>query len=185
MKPRYTVHHGEYLVGCEIEQKFRGVNVWLPSKDTGVDLLVSNNNNKMTVSLQVKYSKDFLAADMKYETFHEGLRACGWWTPTRQQIEKSRAEYWVFVLDRFANRGRDFIIIKPDDLLKRLDAIHGKAAKHQSYLWVTQKGMCWEARGLKRPDKLLIAEKTFKHDDRDFTAHLNNWTPVQALNDLV
>jgi hypothetical protein len=160
------------------------VNVWIPSKDTGVDLLVSNSNNKMTLSLQVKFSRDYLATHMKDAVLHKEWRAYGWWTPTRQQIEKSRADYWIFVLVGFANRSTDFIIIKPDDLLKRLDSIHGKAAKKfQSYLWVTQKAMCWETRGLKRPDQLLIAEKAFKNKDRDFTAYLNNWAPIKVLND--
>jgi hypothetical protein len=89
----------------------------------------------------------------------------------------------VFVLVGFANRTTDFIIIKPDDLLKRLDAIHEKAAKKfQSYLWVTQQGKCYETRGLNRSDQLLIAEKTFTNDARDFTAFLNNWEPIKALN---
>jgi len=36
MKPLFTIHGGEYLVGCHIEQKFKRVNVWVPSRDTGV-----------------------------------------------------------------------------------------------------------------------------------------------------
>jgi hypothetical protein len=180
VKPLFTVHAGEFLVDCEIERKFRRVNVW---KDTGIDLLVSSYDNTKTVSLQVKFSRDYLVTHMKDAAFHKELRACGWWTPTRQQIEKSRAQYWVFVLVGFANRTTDFIIIKPDDLLKRLDAIHEKAAKKfQSYLWVTQQGKCYETRGLNRSDQLLIAEKTFTNDARDFTAFLNNWEPIKALN---
>ena len=120
---------------------------------------------------------------MKDAAFHRELRACGWWTLTRQQIEKSRAQYWIFVLVGFANRSTDFIIIKPDDLLIRLDAVHGKPAKKfQSYLWVTQQGKCHETRGLNRSDQLLIAEKNYNNNPRDFTAYLNNGTPVKALN---
>ena len=51
MKPLFTVHAGEFLVDCEIERKFRDVNVWIPAKDTGVDLLVSNKHNTRTLSL--------------------------------------------------------------------------------------------------------------------------------------
>src|SRR3989442_633876 len=72
--------------------------------------------------------------------------------------------------------------IKPAELLKRLDAIHGKAKTVQSYLWVTEKRRCWETRGLRRPDQLLIAQGLFEDDDRDFTAYLNNWEPVKELN---
>jgi len=52
MKPLFTIHAGEYLVGSHIEQKFRRVNVWVPSRDTGVDLLVSDRRNRHAVSLQ-------------------------------------------------------------------------------------------------------------------------------------
>jgi hypothetical protein len=183
LKPLFTVHAGEFLVDCEIERKFRRVNVWIPAKDTGIDLLVSNNDNSKTVSLQVKFSRDYLVTHMKEAAFQRELRACGWWTPTRQQIEKSRAQYWIFVLVGFANRSTDFIIITPDDLLKRLDAIHGKTAKKfQSYLWVTQQGNCYETRGLNLADRLLIAEKKFNNEPRNFTKYLNNWTPIKALN---
>jgi hypothetical protein len=120
VKPLFMVHAGEFLVDREIEQKFRRVNVWIPAKDTGIDLLVSNNENSETVSLQVKFSRDYLVTHLKDAAFRRELRAYGWWTLTRQQIENSRAQYWVFVLVGFANRSFDFIIIKPRDLLKRL-----------------------------------------------------------------
>jgi len=185
VKPLFTVHAGEFLVAHEIESKFPRVNVWIPAKDTGVDLLVSDKNNKTTVSLQVKFSRDYLVTHVKDAVSQKELRACGWWTPTRQQIEKSpAADYWIFVLVGFANRSTDFIIIKPDELLKRFDAIHGKGTnKLQSYLWVTQKGRCWETRGLKKSDTSSVVAGTFKHDARDFSAYLNRWEPVKALNE--
>ena len=184
MKPLFTVHAGEFLVDCEIERKFRHVNVWIPAKDTGIDLLASNSDNSKTVSLQVKFSRDYLVTNMKDATFLTKLRACGWWTPTRQQIEKSCAQYWVFVLVGFANRSTDFIIVKPGDLLKRLDLIHGSTTKKfQVYLWVTQNGKCYETRGLNLADQLLIAENKFGHETRDFTAYLNDWASIKALND--
>ena len=41
MKPIFTIHAGEYLVGTYIEKNFKKYNVWFPSKDRGIDLLVS------------------------------------------------------------------------------------------------------------------------------------------------
>jgi hypothetical protein len=120
---------------------------------------------------------------LKQEVFLSGLRAYGWWTPTREQIQKSRARYWVFVLVGFANRTTDFIIIKPGDLLERLSRIHGKSvAKFQTYLWVTQQGRCYETRNLKRADQVLIATNNYANDARDFTGYLNDWTPIGALS---
>ena len=46
----------------------------------------------------------------------------------------------------------------------------------------TQQGKCYETLGLNRSDQLLIAGKNYNNDPRDFTAYLNNWTPVKALN---
>ena len=59
MKPLFTVHAGEYLVGSYIEEHYPKWDVWVPSKDTGVDLLVTDTQNARAVSLQVKFSKDF------------------------------------------------------------------------------------------------------------------------------
>lgn len=181
MRPLFTIHAGEFVTGDYVARTFRSVNVWVPAKDTGVDLLVSDRKNKKTVSLQVKFSRDFLATHMAV-VFQKPLRACGWWSLNRQKIVTSTADYWVFALVGFARRSTDFVIIKPNELLRRLDAIHGKPRTVQSYLWVTEKSRCWETRGLKRSDQLSIAQGQFKSDERDFTAYLNNWVPIKALN---
>jgi hypothetical protein len=59
MRPMFTVHAGEFLVGQYIEGKLMK-NVWMPTKDVGVDLLVTNAANTRAVTLQVKFSRDFL-----------------------------------------------------------------------------------------------------------------------------
>jgi hypothetical protein len=116
------------------------------------------------------------------DVFQEPLRACGWWTLDRQKIAVSRADYWVFVLFGFERRSTDSVIITPAELLRRLDAIHGSRKGFQSYLWVTKNRECWEARGLTRPDQLLIAQGQFKNNERNFRAYLNNWQPIEELN---
>ncbi len=64
MKSLFTVHAGEVLVGSQIEQRFKSAELWLPAKDTGVDLLVTNGKRGLAVSLQVKFSQDFLVAHL-------------------------------------------------------------------------------------------------------------------------
>jgi hypothetical protein len=59
MRPLFTVHAGEFLVGEFIEECFPTLNVWIPSRDTGIDLLITNKQNSSTVSLQVKLSRDY------------------------------------------------------------------------------------------------------------------------------
>jgi hypothetical protein len=181
MKALFTVHAGEFLVGDYIERKFRRVGVWVPTKDTGVDLLVQNGRDKRVVSLQVKFSRDYLNTNRDL-IFQKSLRACGWYTLRRQKIVASPADYWIFVLLGFGRRSADFVIIRPPELLKRLDAIHRNAARIQSYFWVTEKDRCWETRDLRHDDHLLIAGGKFKNAERDFTDYLNNWQPIRELN---
>jgi hypothetical protein len=181
VKTLFTIHAGEFIVGDYIERKFRRINLWVPSRDTGTDLLVTDSINEKSVSLQIKFSRDFLATHMP-AIFQKPLRASGWWTLNREKIVNSKADYWVFVLMGFERRSTDFVIIKPSELLARLDEIHGKTKVIQSYLWVTEKNRCWETRGLKRQDQLEIAQAHYSNNVRDFSEYLNNWSPVHALN---
>jgi hypothetical protein len=181
MRPIFTLHAGELLVGDYIEQKFRRVTLWVPSRDTGVDLLVTNAGNKQAVALQVKFSRDFLPTHMA-PAFQKPLRACGWWSLNRDKVAKSAADYWVFVLVGFERRSMDFVIIEPSELLRRLKAIWRGGKTIQSYLWVTETNRCWESRGLKRQDQIAIAEGRYSNADRDFSAYLNNWAGIRALD---
>lgn len=181
MKPLFTIHAGEYLVGSYIEQQFPHVNVWVPSRDIGVDLLVSDRHNRRTVSLQVKFSKDFLVTHMG-PVFQKELRACGWWTIDQSKLCRSSADFWVFVLHGFARRTVDFVIIPPQELWRRLQFIHESQKRIQSYLWVTEGRLCWETRGLLLKDQLRITDGMYRHPIREFTKWLNEWGPVARLN---
>lgn len=50
-----------YLTGAYIEEKLStkeySYNVWVPGRDTGVDLLVTNADNTKMCSLQIKYTR--------------------------------------------------------------------------------------------------------------------------------
>src|ERR1035438_7594469 len=87
MKPLFTVHAGEYLVGAHIERTHPRWNVWVPSKDTGIDLLVTEAKNRKAVSLQVKFSKDFTPFDRSL-VVRNHLLASGWWTHDLRKIDR-------------------------------------------------------------------------------------------------
>ncbi len=113
MQPLFTIHAGEYLVGSHIEQHLRDpngdkVNVWVPSKDTGIDLLVTDKTNNKTSSLQVKFSKDFLLTHGRPE-YRDKLLSCGWWTLNREKIHESSADYWVFVLHTHNKKDMQYV----------------------------------------------------------------------------
>ena len=179
MKPLFTVHAGEYLVGSYIETHYPQWNIWLPSKDTGIDLLVTNVGRTAAVSIQVKFSKDFNPTN-RSNLAQPKLAAMGWWTHQESKIRNSRADFWVLVLPSFTERGTSFIIIKPKEYLRRLQRIHGRADRRvHSYLQITKSGRCWEGRGLNNSDQEKIAYDRFKNGTRDFTQFLNNWRGIE------
>lgn len=179
MKPLFTVHAGEYLVGSFIEKKYPKVNVWIPAKDTGIDLLVTDANNTRTISIQVKFSKDFTPTHHTL-LMQNKLSATGWWTHQETKINKSKADFWIFVLPSFTENRTHFIIIPPAELLRRLRAIHSKREKKiHSYLSVTKSAQCWETRGLKKKNKEMHTFDRSRQSVRDFTQFLDNWTDVE------
>ena len=177
MLPFFTIHAGEYLVGSYIESNFKQFNVWIPSKDTGIDLLLTNTDNSKTASVQVKFSKDFLTTDMS-DIFQKGLRACGWWTLNPEKIRLSKADYWIFALHKFNSKDLQFIIIEPEKIIDLFDILNRRGKTIQSYIWVTEKLKAWETRDLKKQDQILIANHAFSDPNRDLTKYLNNWNPI-------
>jgi hypothetical protein len=185
MKPIFTIHAGEYLVGSHIEQNVRDNNgkkphVWIPSKDTGVDLLVTSHDNTKATGIQVKFSKDFLVTHGRPE-YQEKLLSCGWWTLNREKIQASPADYWIFVLHTFNQKNMQYVIITPEELKRRLDILHPNVKSLQTYLWVTANKTCWETRGLKKKQtNALVAGNYCDHnkDTRNFTQFLNNWDEI-------
>jgi len=174
MRPIFTIHAGEYLVGDHIERNHKYARVWVPSKDTGVDLLVTDENHKRPIAFQVKYSKDFRLTHVAPELRGE-LKGCGWWRLNGDKIRSSAADHWIFVLHSFVKGKTDFIVIEPEKLAVRLERLHGVRRDIQSYFWVTKVGRCWETRGLKKAELARIVDGRYSNRLRDFTRHLNNW----------
>jgi hypothetical protein len=179
MRPLFTVHAGEYLVGEHIEHTYPRWNVWIPSKDTGIDLLVTSAKNRKAVALQVKFSKDFNPTSGS-PLLQNRLLASGWWTHDPKKIQNSNADFWVFVLPSFVEKRTSFIILPPAELLRRFRAIHGSGNKRiHSYLRVTRTKRCWETRGLANADQELVALDQFANRHRDLTVFLNAWGLIE------
>jgi hypothetical protein len=132
MRPLFTIHAGEYLVGLHV-QKFLKLNAWIPAKDIGIDLLVTDSHNLRAVSLQVKYGKDFLP-EMKAE-MRKSLRCFSWFALNMAKLKESTAEFWVFVLHGFKSDAPDFIVIPTAELQRRMTGFHGS----DSFAVITQK----------------------------------------------
>ena len=181
MRPLFTVHAGEFLVGQHIEG-FKGKNVWVPTKDTGVDLLVTNSANTKTVTLQVKFSRDLLPV-MKYDpSILKNFRSCTWFSLDRNKLARSIANFLVFVLPGFDKHTCDYVIIKPSELKKRLDTLHSNSMRYHTYVWLTKhSSRAWLTRDTSKQDRQKIAEDTFENRTRDLTRYLNDWSFVRNL----
>lgn len=181
MKPIFTIHAGEYLVASGLEKKFKDLNIWLPSKDTGIDLLLTDKTNKKTASIQVKFSKDFNTTHVK-ENLRPNIKGTGWWTLNREKIESSKADFWVFVIYSFEKRSNDFVVIKPRELLKIYENLDRVGSIIHSYITVTTKKTAFETRGLSKSEVQAIGDNKFDNKQRALTQFLNNWTLV--INEL-
>jgi hypothetical protein len=107
--------------------------------------------------------------------------AGGWWSLDVRKIQKSNADFWIFVLPSFVENEISFIVVPPDELLRRYKAIPATAKQRiDSYLRVTKTKQCWEARGLPDADMELIALDRFTDANRDFTVFLNAWKQIYA-----
>ena len=171
MRPIFALHAGEYLVGDYLEKTFKDFRVWLPSKDTGVDLLVTDKEHRKAVSLQVKFSKDFM--DVNFE-------AIGWWTLKSDKLAKSVADLWVFALYNFDEKNIHNIIIPPLRLLAILQALHGGQKLFQTYMCVSKTNRCWATRGLNKEDTERVSTGSYENSARDLTEYLDNWEPLKA-----
>ncbi len=173
MRPLFTIHAGEYLVGLHVQKELK-LNAWIPAKDIGIDLLVTDAKNRLAVSFQVKYGKDFLPEE-KIAEIREKFRCASWFTLDWTKLNKSEADYWVFVLQGFKSKVPDFIVIPTPELRQRMAEIHGAdAAKIQSY-FCTMGTQCWETRvhGMSNV-RLQIARGTYQNHARDFSGYLND-----------
>ena len=183
MRPIFTIHAGEFLVGEYIERKFKNLLVWIPSKDIGVDFLVTNKNDPSlsSISLQVKYSKDYKGTLAKTE-FDKKLIAGGWVTLTRKKIANSTADYWVFIIVSHDRKIEpQFIVIPPKELLNRLTNIHGKLDSYNFYPNVMTKNRAIDSRGLENSDKEAFVSGFLEIGERDLSIYLNNWQMLKNL----
>jgi hypothetical protein len=179
MKPFYSIDAGEFLVGSAIEKRYPSVSLWFPAKDTGDDFLLLNRNQGAQCAIQVKVSRDYLATHMA-EALHPHLKCCGWFTPRRSKIMNSKSDFWILGLHSYGKLCLRLLILRPEDLLRRYDRIHGQAEQLQSYFWLTADERVYETRGLSKRDQSKILDGTYRDKDRDFTSLLENWLPLET-----
>ena len=178
MQPLFTIHAGEMIVADALQSRFqKRANVWIPTKDSGIDLLVTDANNRKTVSIQVKQSRCYAYPNLQAR-FGAQLTAAGWWRFEAEKIRSSPADFWVLLIIGTQVPATHFIIIEPKTLLARLQKLRPGAASTQSHLWVTQEG-CWETMGLTNGEKSKLVGGEAMPKAREFSEFLNAWSRVE------
>ena len=142
----FTVHAGKYLVGTHLERTFRGCRVWIPSKDAGIDLLLTDASCSRAVPLQVKYSRDYSDSSPVNPAF-PGITRSSFLSVQRQKIEDITSA----ILDRRA----PFVYLEESPALshhhteRAFEPYRGPslcAYTYRLYFCVVGEAKCWELR---------------------------------------
>jgi hypothetical protein len=176
MKPIFTIHEGEFLVGDYINRRFGAkFNVWVPTKDIGVDLLVTRKRSGgRPVGLQVKFSRSF---DIPEELTRDVL-ATSWYTLDPKKIRNSKAELWVFVFTTLRHE-KYFVLLPTSELRKRIPA--KCRSPWNLYLWAYSDGACYQVRGLNLEDRINALRRGVQERHRDFSKWFDNWRLLDTL----
>lgn len=176
MKPLFTIHEGEFLVGDHINRELgHKYDVWVPTKDSGVDLLVTCKRRRgKAVALQVKFSRGFGIR----EEMARHLIATSWFTLDPVKVRKSQADLWVFVILTLKHE-EHFVVIPTRELRKRLP--RGNGGKWNLYLWVFDDGACYQVRDLGREETLDVLHRGVRDPQRDFSEWLEQWKLLETL----
>jgi hypothetical protein len=174
MRNAYTPNAGEILVGNQLEK--HGWNVYLPTRDLGIDLLAERGGRFMRV--QVKESRTYDNVN------NPEVDWTSWTRLTREQLVKAielGVDRFVFVVHAPDSRGHRqrfdvfYVIIAPEELEQRLSA-YQNGTDRTVYWYRDGERRLWELRG--KTSKAAGAD--FKTPEREFTRYLDNWTDAAA-----
>jgi hypothetical protein len=176
MKPLFTIHEGEFLVGDHINRRLgHKYDVWVPTKDSGVDLLVTRKRPRgRAVGLQVKFSRSFSIR----EEMARHLIATSWFTLDPVKVRESQADLWVFVILTLKHE-EHFVLIPTRELRKRIPRRSG--SRWNLYLWVFDNGSCYQVRDLGREETLDTLHRGVRDPRRDFSEWLEHWNVLDKL----
>lgn len=177
MKPIFTVHEGEFLVGDYINRKLgKKYEVWVPTKDTGTDLLVTRKRGRQRpVRLQVKFSRGYTPTSIPADM----LKAWGWFTLNPKKIAKSNADLWVFIIRTWQHTDH-FILIPTRELLERKPRRAGKM--WNMYLAGFADGTCYNVRDLSKSEKQLALVYGVEDPKHDYSEYFENWKLLDQMS---
>lgn len=176
MKPLFTIHEGEFLVGEYISRKLKDqYDVYVPVKDRGIDLLVTHRRKRTPpVGIQVKFSRGFADRNKTPDQF----MARGWYTLNPQKVRESPADLWVFAILTLQHNAY-YVVIPHRELRKRIP--RRCPSPWHLYITVYKGNRCYDTRGLKNDQVRRLLDHGCKARRRDFSAYLNDWSQLNVL----
>ena len=177
MKPMFTVHEGEFLVGDYINRNLgKKHEVWVPTKDTGIDLLVTSKVRGLKpVGLQVKFSRSFPSKVLPPEE----VLASSWYTLRPAKVRSSKADLWVFVILTLRHEPH-FVLVPTKELRKRIP--RGRSGKWHLYLVALRGKRCYNVRDLTKGQKQLALLSGVKSPKLDYSRFYGNWKLLDELS---
>jgi hypothetical protein len=172
----YQTHFAEDIVKDEIHKVFKNrFNVYIPTKDNGIDILLTDKENKKNVTIQVKWSKN-------HHPDYENQNDCfGWFTFKKNKLEKSIADFWVIVVPQSFTKKFKFVVVKPSELISMYKKFNIYDDVVNSYLDISGNKV-FESRGLSKIErKDQINSKNNTNNPREFVDVLNNWARIEEL----
>lgn len=171
MKSLFSIHAGEFLVGDHIIRKRGAYDVWVPAKDSGVDLLVTRKDRRgRPVALQAKFSRSF-----GLDALH-GEQALGWFSLQPGKIRSSTADIWVFVVVTWKHK--EHYVLIPTTELRKLVPRSSRSIWHLYLTIIKGKGnayRCYQTRGLRKAEKYALADAPPQDKKRDLSQWLERW----------
>lgn len=177
MVPFISLHPGEVFVGNFIESNFKRLNLWIPAKDSGVDLLVTSISNNSSISIQVKSSRDY---NMMVDS---GIKSGSFFNVRRNNLISSPAKLWIFVQHSARSKGwcQDYIVFERDELVVQLEEVFGSPEQYTIYFSITGDGRVWITRGVPRKSLANMYGGDPAYRNREVLGKLNNWEALKSL----
>jgi hypothetical protein len=152
--------------------------VWLPSKDSGIDLLLTDGECSRAVSLQVKFSRSW---EWEEPAFGAIKIISSFFTVQRRKVETSPAQYWVFVLNPFHSKHSRFLVITKKELLEEhIKKYPGGQNACRLYFSLVGESetKCWDLRCSVAEKKEALRSRTIA-PYRDYSRFLDNWSQMR------
>ena len=177
MKPLFTIHEGEFLVGEYISRKLKDrYDVYVPVKDRGIDLLVAHRRKRLPpLGIQVKFSRGF---NDRHKTPDEFLTR-GWYTLNPQKVRESPADLWVFAILTLRHEAY-YVVIPHRELRKRVP--RRSPGPWHVYITVYKEDRCYDTRGLKNTQVRRILDHGCNWPHRDYSDYLNEWNQLEEFS---